>query len=108
MSGYAIGIDVGGTKIATGLVRFPEGKILACDIRPTLPERGAAAVLDEICDTAETMARSASVQAVGLALCELVDRAGNIVSNNCIAWNAADVRKRLSRIAPVTIEADVR
>jgi glucokinase len=108
MTGCALGIDVGGTKIAAGVVQFPEAKVLACDIRPTLPERGSDAILDEVTTIARAMSAKTSVQAVGLAICELVDLAGNIVSNNCIHWTTATVLKRLSPIAPVRIEADVR
>lgn len=108
MTGCALGIDIGGTKIAVGLVRFPEAKILACDLRPTRPERGGPAILDEVCAVAQALSRTLQVQAVGLALCELVDLSGNIVSHNCIPWETATVVKRLSAIAPVTIEADVR
>src|SRR5688572_5982340 len=108
MTGCAIGIDVGGTKIAAGRVRFPEAKILTCEVRPTLPERGGSAILDEVCGLAAALAKHGAVQAVGVAVCELVDLAGNIVSKNCIAWDTATVVKHLSSIAPVTIEADVR
>jgi glucokinase len=108
MTGCALGIDGGGTKIAVGIVQFPEAKVLTCEIRPTLPERGGEAILDEVVNIARAMSAKTPVQAVGLAICELVDLAGNIVSNNCIHWTTAAVMKRLSAIAPVTIEGDVR
>lgn len=108
MTGCAMGIDVGGTKIATGLVNFPEGKLFTTDVRPTRPQRGPEAILDEVVAVAGTLNTKASVQAIGLAICELVDLEGNIVSDNCIRWKSAEVVKRLSTIAPVTIEADVR
>ena len=108
MTGCAIGIDVGGTKIAAGLVKFPDAKLLACEVRPTLAERGAEAILDEVMTIAESLSTKAHVQGVGLAICELVDVQGNIVSQNCIQWQKPDVVKRLGIIARVTIEADVR
>ena len=43
---HAIGIDIGGTKIAAGLVSFPEGRILSRKILPTGPNRGEQAILD--------------------------------------------------------------
>ena len=106
MTGTALGIDVGGTKIAAGVVSFPEAKLLACEVRPTLPERGGDAIFDDVVRLANGF--KMPVQAVGLSICELVDLAGNIVSNNCISWKTPDVIKRLSSIGPVTIEADVR
>jgi glucokinase len=108
MTGVALGIDVGGTKIAAGIVSFPEAKVLACEIRPTLAERGGEAILDEVVKLGRGLCAKTPVQAAGLAICELVDLAGSIVSDNCINWKTADVVKRLSIIAPVTIEADVR
>ena len=108
MTGSAIGIDVGGTKIAAGLVNFPEAKLLACEVRPTLPQRGAEAILDEVVALAQSIGAKAAVPAIGLAICELVDVRGNIVSQNCIQWQTPEVIKRLGGIAPVTIEADVR
>src|SRR5688500_15539533 len=108
MTGTALGIDVGGTKIAAGVVSFPEAKILACEVRPTSIERGSEVVLDEIVTLAQAMCKTASVQAIGLAICELVDAQGNIASNNCIDWKSEDVIQRLSPISPTIIEADVR
>lgn len=37
-----------------------------------------------------------------------MDREGNLASENCIHWQRVPVRKRLSRLAPTVLEADVR
>jgi glucokinase len=108
-----LGLDVGGTKIAAGIVQFPQGRVLLEQARPTLSERGARAVLEETGALGEALAAQASaaglqVCAVGLGLCELVDPQGSILSANCIDWTNDQVRKRLSHLGPVTIEADVR
>ena len=113
MSFCAIGIDVGGTKIAAGVAAFPEGRALARLTIPTQPERGGRAVLDDVLRltlelAAETERSGAPVNAIGLGVCELVDRAGDLASANCIQWLDQPVRQELSAIAPVTIEADVR
>lgn len=110
---YAIGIDVGGTKIAAGLVEFPSAAVLSSRIIPTRPERGGNAVFEETCRlgrelAAEAAQRSIEVQALGLALCELVDQTGRIASANCLDWRHLPVRERLSESAPAWIEADVR
>jgi glucokinase len=109
----ALGIDVGGTKIAAGAVSFPDGRIhLRRQIR-TEPERGGAAVLRDVVQLATELAAGArqlnlTVAAIGLGVCELVNTAGDIVSANCVAWHGAEVREQLSPIAPAVIEADVR
>jgi glucokinase len=109
----ALGIDVGGTKIAAGIVAFPEGRVSARQVIPTAPERGGAAVLDDVVRLAEELVAKAGpskphVAGLGVGLCELVDPEGRILSANCVKWQDQPVRERLARVAPVTLEADVR
>ncbi len=109
----AIGVDVGGTKIAAGVVTFPEGSVQARRVIPTLPQRGGEAVLAEVEQMVIGLAGDAQaahrpVQGVGLGLCEIVNHAGDIVSANCLDWTSTGARQRLSCIAPTIIEADVR
>jgi glucokinase len=108
-----IGIDVGGTKTAGGLVRLPEGECGETRIIPTQPERGGRAVLDDVLGMARELAAVAQkanrpVSAIGLGVCELVDRQGKLSSANCIPWLQVPVREELSTVAPVVMEADVR
>jgi glucokinase len=110
---HAIGIDVGGTKIAAGWVVFPEGAIRARQVIPTRSSRGGGPVLEDVLELAhrlkdEARAAGAAIRAVGLGLCELVDAAGGICSANCVPWTDQPVRKQLSALAPLTMEADVR
>ena len=109
----ALGVDVGGTKIAAGVVTFPDGILRARREIPTLPQRGGAAVLTDVERlvselAAETRSSGRPVEAIGLGVCEIVDRSGNIASANCLAWESQQVRQQLSSIAPTMIEADVR
>jgi glucokinase len=108
----AIGVDVGGTKIAAGAVAFPEGIVQARRVIPTAPQRGGEVVLAEVerivSELADEVAQIGHrVEGIGIGVCELVDQSGEIVSANTMAWTAGDVR-RLGAIAPVAIEADVR
>lgn len=109
----AIGVDVGGTKIAAGLVTFPEGRVQARRVIPTLPRRGGEAVLADVERSVAELSGEAHagghpVQGIGVGLCEIVDHTGEVRSANCVAWQNVPVRERLSRIAPTVIEADVR
>lgn len=112
-SSLVIGFDVGGTKIAAGLLAVPEGRPRARRLTPTLSTRGGRVVLDDVLRVARELSAEATalgqpVEAIGLGVCELVDRESRIVSANCIQWLDQPVRDELSAIAPATIEADVR
>jgi glucokinase len=79
----------------------------------TRAERGGDAVLADVLALVEELAHpagssAAAAGAIGVGVCELVDRSGAAVSANCIDWTRAQVVERLSRVAPATLEADVR
>src|SRR5262245_6576679 len=110
---HGLGLDVGGTKIAGGLMVLPTGQALARRVIPTRPDRGGRAVLDDVLQLARELAAEGAAlgavpELIGLGLCELVDRDGRIASANCIDWRNQPVREELSRIAPAHLEADVR
>jgi len=101
-----LGIDVGGTKIAAGLVQFPTGEVLAERSIPTHSAQGGKAVLDRIVRLAETLAaearaRGRTISIIGLGVCELVDPKGRIFSHNCLGFTETDVRARLAHLAPL-------
>ena len=109
----AIGVDVGGTKIAAGVVEFPGAVIRSRRILPTRRHLGDEQVLADVERAvaelaAETDAAGGHVNGLGLGVCEIVNRAGELASSNCLAWTSANVRARLSKIAPTVLEADVR
>jgi glucokinase len=109
----ALGLDVGGTKVAAGLVTFPEARVRLRRTIPTEPRRGGAAVLAEVLRLAEDLlveARAAglSAEAVGLGLCELVSPAGRVLSGQSLDWRDLPVRERFAALAPFTLEADAR
>jgi glucokinase len=109
----AIGLDVGGTKIAGGVVALDHGRVLRRRVIATRPERGGAAVLDDAFALARVLrgdaaALGAAVQGVGVGVAELVDCAGNITSGHTIAWRGAPVRARFAQLGAAAIESDVR
>lgn len=109
----AIGVDVGGTKIAAGLVRFPEGVVEARLTRPTLPQRGGQAVLHDVEQMVAELAQPARtegrvVRGVGVGVCEIVSLEGRPVSGQSVDWQHLSVLGRLARWAPAVLEADVR
>ncbi len=109
----AIGLDVGGTKIAGGLVVRRTGDILLRRVIPTLAARGGQAVLDDCLSLAEGLlaegeAAGYSVQGIGVGVAELVDLAGNVTSAHTIDWRALPVQEGFARIAPAVVESDAR
>jgi glucokinase len=111
----AIGIDVGGTKCAAGLVSLDDGRIVARELRPTQPERGGEAVLAEVIELAQWCQQEANHLAirpisVGIGLCELVGLGGGILSDATIRWRDLRARPRIEYATqlPVFIDADVR
>ncbi len=110
---YAIGLDVGGTKIAGGIVEFPAGRVWVKQTIPTQPQRGGQAVLTDTLTLAESLLGEAkrqgwNVSGIGLGVCELVDLQGNITSGHTVAWRDWPIRAALARLAPAVVESDVR
>jgi glucokinase len=110
---HAIGLDVGGTKIAGGLVALDSGEVLARRIVPTEPQRGGEAVLATALDLAEWLleaatAHSVEVAGIGIGVCELVDPAGKVTSGHTVEWQDLPVQERFAQLAPAVVEADVR
>ncbi|HET9223737.1 MAG TPA: ROK family protein [Roseiflexaceae bacterium] len=109
----AIGLDIGGTKIAGGVVALDSGLVLARRAMPTRPGRGGEAVLADALALAESLRTDAGrlavdVRGIGVGVPELVDLAGNITSGHAIAWHGAPVQDRFRHLGPAIVEADVR
>ena len=108
-----IGLDIGGTKTAGGLVLFPDGRVLKRHVIPTRPHRRADEVLQDTLDLAAGLMRDAesmgqNVDGIGAGVAELVDTNGAITSEACIPWRGIPLRQRLAEFAPSVVDADVR
>lgn len=109
----AIGLDVGGTKIAGGVVALPSGKVLLRCVIPTEARRGGEPVLSDVLALAEGLMSEAAAMGlqmigIGVGVAELVDLAGSVASANIIAWRGVPVQASFSRLAPAVVESDVR
>src|SRR5438046_1678976 len=65
----AIGLDIGGTKIAAGVVLWPSGEIAHHKLIPTIPARGGEAVLKDTVDLARQLhdwAQTEGLEVAGL------------------------------------------
>jgi len=101
----AIGVDVGGTKIAAGIVDTSSGAVVERRRIPSRPERGGAAVLADCAALAAEL--GGGRLPVGIALCELVDLDGRPASGDTVDWRGLDIEAGIG--APfLVVEADVR
>jgi glucokinase len=110
---YALGLDVGGTKIAAGVVSFPCGDVILKQIIPTLPKRGAQGPLQDATGLAdklmqEAYSRGIRIGGIGIGVAELVDAQGRITSEQTIPWRGVPVSEAFAHLGPVVVESDVR
>jgi len=102
-----VGVDVGGTKTAIGVVDFRDAKVLRREELPT-PARAAtgAGFLEEVARRANALAEAVGASAIGVSICELVASDGEITSAHRVMWQGLRLDMAFAR--PVVVEADVR
>ncbi|WP_119388508.1 ROK family protein [Taklimakanibacter lacteus] len=104
----AIGIDIGGSKTAVGLINLDTGNVLAEEVfdTPDLSETGQPYV-DRLQAIVAHMREEAEVSKIGIGLCELVDNQGRIVSAHRVDVTDAQLRDAFYDFETVVIESDV-
>ncbi len=103
-----IGIDVGGTKMAGGVVT-PDGRVIA-EARRDTPAQDALATVDAIVDLVKELTPGHDVEAIGIGAAGFVDadRATVMFAPN-LAWRNEPLRKAVQDEVglPVFVENDV-
>ena len=105
--GLTVGIDVGGTKIAGGVVD-DDGNVLAT-ARRVSPARSSGAIEQSIADLVEELRVSHKVEAVGVGAAGFVDaRRSTVLFAPNLAWRDEPLKVDLERAIglPVVIEND--
>jgi glucokinase len=101
----AVGIDIGGTKTAIGVVDTQKGLVVDKQVLNTPSGSGLdCTFLHQIADTVRTMKRLP----IGIGICELVDTSSNIASQSKFKWASEDVRRAFDFAPSVKLESDVR
>lgn len=103
----AIGIDIGGSKIAAGVVD-EDGRVLARVLAET-PSTDPAAVLDVIAEIAEQFRRDHHIRALGIGAAGFVDVTGStVLFAPHLAWRNEPLRDAVSRRTglPVFVDND--
>ncbi|MEV1241275.1 ROK family glucokinase [Nonomuraea sp. NPDC052129] len=102
-----IGVDIGGTKVAAGVVN-DDGEIIAHTLKPTpadQPEQVAATVAEVV----RELAQGREIEAVGVGAAGFVDETRSVVrfAPN-LAWREEPLQKKISGLIglPVVIEND--
>jgi glucokinase len=92
----ALGIDVGGTKVA-GILLSETGTILAREERPT-PADDVEATMETIYEVAATLAPGGTPEAIGVGAAGMVDfSAGRMRSAPNLAWKEIPIRELVGR-----------
>ncbi len=108
----AIGVDLGGTKIAFGLVD-KEGRELASYRLPTLPDEGTDAVIGRIVEGIEHLLQQTTEPVLGIGIGSpghINPHTGMVYFATNLNWHNVDlltgVRQKLSRDLPVWLHND--
>ena len=90
-----IGVDVGGTKVAGGVV--DEGGTILAQHRVSTPARDAAATTEAIVSVIEVLRARHEVEAVGVAIAGFVDATRSIVyfAPNLLGWRNGPLRAEI-------------
>jgi glucokinase len=105
----AIGVDVGGTKVAAGIVDLAHGSVGERTEIPTRPDRGGREVLDDVVGlVAGIAAEDGATDPIGVAVCELVTPEGAITSAQTIDWRDLDVAGAFAEVGTAVVASDVR
>ena len=108
-----VGIDVGGTKIAAGVVD-PQGRVLSKAESATLPDRPFADVVRDMADCARRameMAECSEAQigAIGIGIPGIAENGtGTVIFCTNLGWHNVPLRKELSQYInkPIYIDND--
>jgi len=103
----AIGVDVGGTKIAAGVVD-EDGRVIARDRRAT-PGGDPLAVLDAIAEMTRELRSGHAVRALGIGAAGYVDASGStVLFAPHLAWRNEPLRDAVARRTglPVLVDND--
>jgi len=113
-TGPALGVDIGGTKIAIGLVAA-DGRIIASEVLPTEAELGFDRAVRRICETFERLLHlnqlgAKHLDGVGIGCAGPVDPASGEINNpyTLTGWMHCDIVRPLAAAlgVPVWLEND--
>lgn len=108
MTRYAVGVDVGGTKVAAAVVDRADGSVVRSERIATEADGGGADVLARAVAAATRVADQDAPMPVGVGICETVGVDGHITSATTVDWVGLDVPGAFAAVGPAAVESDVR
>lgn len=104
---YVVGVDLGGTKIATGLLTT-DGKIVERTRLDTLAETGPDAVISRIVQSVRDVQKGHDVLAVGVGTPGLLDSEQGVVLHepNLPGWTNVPLRDKLQKHLRVEVKVE--
>ena len=103
-----IGVDIGGTKTAIGVVDAMRGSVESKIIIPSKTFKSDKKNLNLIIKTSLDLAKIYKIKHIGIGVPELINNDGIIRGNYNFKWNNFNLKKFFPRKMYIKVESDVR
>ena len=104
----AIGVDIGGTKTAIGIIDYKTGKISKRIIFPSKSFKSDTKNLNLIIEKALTLSNVNKINRIGIGVPELINNKGIIKGNYNFNWNNINLTRYFPKEIKVLVDSDVR
>ena len=103
-----LGVDIGGTKTAIGIVDTKTGKVIDLHIMPSKKYKNDSKNLKEIVSTVIRIAQQNRVKHIGIGVPELITNDEIIKGNYNFNWNNKNLKEYFPKPYKVKVNSDVR
>jgi len=103
-----LGVDIGGTKTAIGIVDTKRGKVIDLHIMPSKKYKNDIKNLKEIVNSAIKIAQQNRVRHIGIGVPELITNDEIIKGNYNFNWNNKNLKEYFPKPYKVKVNSDVR
>ena len=104
----AIGVDIGGTKTAIGIIDYKTGKISKKIIFPSKSFKNDTKNLNFIIEKTLVLSNANKINHIGIGVPELINNKGVIKGNYNFNWNNINLTKYFPKNIKVLVDSDVR
>jgi glucokinase len=104
----AIGVDIGGTKTAIGIIDYQTGKISKKLIFPSKSFKNDSKNLNFIIEKTLVLSNANRINHIGIGVPELINNKGVIKGNYNFNWSNINLAKYFPKNIKVLVDSDVR